>query len=249
MKHVHSLGFVSIDQLAEQHQVSPQTIRRDVNFLTEAGEIRRVRGGVDMPVQSNNLMYSQRSALNFNAKKRIAELVAGHIEDGASLAISIGTTPELVVAALNDKSELSIFTNNLNVAMLACQHPDWSVTLPGGAVRLRDRDILGPQVDDFFARYCVDYGIFGVGGVASDGSLLDFTDEEVGSRAAIQANCNSSFLVLDHSKFDRRAHVRGGHISTLSKVFCDATPPSAIADILIHSNTPIITPEESLTDV
>ena len=76
MTHVHSFGFVSIDQLAEQHQVSPQTIRRDVNFLTEAGEIRRVRGGVDIPVQSNNLMYSHRSALNLGAKKRIAELVA-----------------------------------------------------------------------------------------------------------------------------------------------------------------------------
>jgi DeoR family glycerol-3-phosphate regulon repressor len=121
--------------------------------------------------------------------------------------------------------------------------------LPGGAVRLRDRDIIGPQVDDFFARYCVDYGIFGVGGVAYDGSLLDFTEEEVQSRAAIQANCNSSYLVLDHSKFDRRAHVRGGHISTLSKVFCDAKPPPAIADILTQSNTPIFIPQESLSHV
>ncbi|KEJ89612.1 Transcriptional regulator, DeoR family [Sulfitobacter donghicola DSW-25 = KCTC 12864 = JCM 14565] len=249
MRHVHSSGFVSIDHLAEQHNVSPQTIRRDVNFLTEAGEIRRVRGGVDIPVQSKNLLYAHRSALNLGAKQRIAQLVAEHIEDGVSLAVSIGTTPELVVAALKDKSELSIFTNNLNVAMLACQHPDWSVTLPGGAVRLSDCDILGPQVEDFFARYCVDYGIFGVGGVAPDGSLLDFTEEEVQCRAAIQANCNAAYLALDHSKFGRRAHVRGGDIAALDKVFCDALPPAAISDVLAKSNTPIFTPQESLSHV
>lgn len=63
MRHVHSSGFVSIDQLAEQYNVSPQTIRRDVNLLTEAGEIRRVHGGVDIPVQSRNLLYAHRSAL------------------------------------------------------------------------------------------------------------------------------------------------------------------------------------------
>lgn len=249
MRHVHSSGFVSIDQLAEQYNVSPQTIRRDVNLLTEAGEIRRVHGGVDIPVQSRNLLYAHRSALHLGAKQCIAQLVADHIEDGASLAVSIGTTPELVVAALEDKSDLSIFTNNLNVAFLACQHPDWSVTLPGGCVRPGDRDLLGPQVEDFFARYCVDYGIFGVGGVAPDGGLLDFTEDEVHCRGAIQANCNAAYLAVDHSKFGRRAHVRGGDIASLDKVFCNTAPPPEIEQLLAKSNTQIVTPLESFSHV
>ena len=199
-----------------------------------------------MPAQRNNLMYSRRSALNLGAKQTIAKLVADHVEDGTSLAISIGTTPEVVVEALKGKSELTIFTNNLNVAMLASAQPDWSVSIPGGAVRSGDRDVLGPAAEDFFARYCVDYGIFGVGGVTADGNLLDFTDDEVKCRAAIQANCNSAYLVLDHTKFGRRAHVRGGKISSVGKVFCDALPPAPIVDMLSQSRTHLITPQKAL---
>lgn len=248
LKEVHKLGFVAIDDMAKHHNVSTQTIRRDVNILSEAGELRRVQGGADMPAQSRNLMYADRSTLNLRAKRAIADVVADHVEDGSSLAVSIGTTPECVVAALKDKSGLRIFTNNLNVAMFASGQEGWTVTIPGGALRLRDRDILGPHVEDFFARYCVDYGVFGVGGVTNDGCLLDFTDDEVRCRAAIQANCNASYLVVDHTKFGRRADVRGGDISSVSKVFCDACPPAAIATLLAKSNAGFVTAQGALVD-
>lgn len=241
---VHKHGFVSIDRMADQYQVSTQTIRRDVNLLSEAGELRRVRGGVDKPVLRSNLNYARRSALNPREKQLIASLVADHVADGSSLAISIGTTPEIVIEALIGKPNLRIFTNNLNVAMLASAQSDWQVTIPGGSIRPNDRDVLGPAVEEFFAKYRVDYGIFGVGGVSPSGNLLDFTEDEVACRAVIQANCNESYLVLDHSKFSRRAFVRGGVISSPTKVFCDDTPPAPIVDLLKASQTPLITPEK-----
>ena len=48
------------------------------------------------------------------------------------------------------------------------------IILPGGELRLPDRDILGEDVLDFFSRYRAEFGIFGVAGVSEDGSLLDF---------------------------------------------------------------------------
>ncbi|MGH1414932.1 MAG: DeoR/GlpR family DNA-binding transcription regulator [Pelagimonas sp.] len=240
---VQKLGFLGIEEMADRYCVSPQTIRRDVNILSEAGELRRVRGGVDMPVPRGNLVNAHRSALNAPGKKALADLVAAEVEDGSSLAVSIGTTPQVVVEALIGKSDLNIFTNNLNVAMLASAQSNWSVTIPGGTLRAGDRDVLGPAVENFFGRYCVDFGIFGVGGVGATGDLLDFTEEEVACRAAIQASCNAAFLVLDRSKFGRRAHVRGGDISSVHTVFCDAVPPPHIVDMLCASGTGLVTPQ------
>ncbi|KFE34206.1 DeoR/GlpR family DNA-binding transcription regulator [Thioclava atlantica] len=225
---VRRAGQVSIESFAQIFGVSPQTIRRDVNELCAAGALRRVHGGVEMP-QSENLLYSSRRTLNGVAKRKIGAAFAARIPSGASLSVSIGTSPEYAIGALEAQSDLMVLTNNLNIALSACEREGWTVRVPEGAVRAGDRDILGPQVEEFFARYQVDFGVFGVGGVAEDGTLLDFTEAEVAARMAILRNCRRSVLLLDRTKFGRPAHVRGGHMREVDEVICDGPLPAPIA--------------------
>lgn len=229
---VQSDGFVSVDALAQRFEVTTQTIRRDVNRLCALGVLRRTHGGVEPPAPAGNVDYRMRQILNLPAKRRIAARVAGSVPDGASLAFSIGTTPEIVMRRLGSHSNLRIFTNNLNVAFSAAENPSFEVTIAGGRLRSGDRDVLGQSARDFFASYKVDIGVFGVAGVDDDGSLLDFDESEVAARQAILENCRRAFLVLDRSKFGRSAHVRGGHIGDVSHVFCDRPLPPAVADML-----------------
>lgn len=229
LERIRSAGRAEIGLLARIYAVSPQTIRRDVNQLCAADALRRVHGGVELPGRNANLNYSARRTLNEGAKRAIGDALAALIPSGASLGVSIGTTPGYAIQALRTQSDLTILTNNLNVAILACDRENWRVRVPGGTVRPHDRDVLGPQVEEFFAHYQVDYGIFGVGGVAEDGTLLDFTEEEVAARRAIQRNCRRSVLLLDSTKFGRAAHVRGGHLSEVDHVICDAALPQDLA--------------------
>ncbi|KPP84526.1 MAG: DeoR family transcriptional regulator, glycerol-3-phosphate regulon repressor [Rhodobacteraceae bacterium HLUCCO07] len=225
---VQDAQHVSIERLAEIYGVSPQTVRRDVNAMCEAGVLRRVHGGVEAP-RGDNLGYGARRTLNAPAKRRIAACFAARVEPGLSLAVSIGTTPEFAVQALHDKTDLTVMTNNLNIALFACECEGWAVHIAGGMVRPGDRDVLGSQVEAFFARYQVDIGLFGVAGVDADGTLLDFTEDEVAARMAILRHCRRSVLLLDGSKFGRAAHVRGGHIADVDEVICDVAPPAALA--------------------
>ncbi|WP_373236290.1 DeoR/GlpR family DNA-binding transcription regulator [Cohaesibacter celericrescens] len=242
IKTVSETGFCAIDALSEHFSVSTQTIRRDVNALCEQGELRRVWGGVEAPPISGNLLYAKRRIMNVAAKRKIALQVAAHIPDGSSIALSIGTTPEMAIAALQEKTNLKIFTNNLNIAMQASGRHDWSVTIAGGSVRSGDRDILGAEVEAFFERFEVDFGIFGVAGVSQDGGLLDFSEAEVGSRRAILKNCRTSYLVMDHSKFGRTADVRGGHLSDVDHIFCDQAIPQQFLDKLGLASVSVAVP-------
>ncbi len=226
---VRQAGFVSIDHLAGLFGRTEQTIRRDVNVLCDEGVLRRRHGGVELPAERENLPYENRRVLNLREKRSIAAKVAEAIPDGASLFFSIGTTPELVAQALGGHSHLRVFTNNLNVAVSCAANPTFEVTVAGGRLRNRYRDVVGHDVNAFFAQYQVDFGVFGVGGIGEDGGLLDFTDEEVRAREAILANSRRTILIADHSKFGRNAIVRGGAITDVD-IFCtDRTPPAAIA--------------------
>jgi DeoR family glycerol-3-phosphate regulon repressor len=79
-----------------------------------------------------------------------------------------------------------------------------------------------------------------VAGVDEDGTLLDFYEEEVRARQIIRENSRKSYLVLDHSKFGRAAHVRGGRIDEATKIFCDHTPPACILQLIRRSGAQLI---------
>lgn len=237
---IRDKGIVLVEDLATAFGVAAQTIRRDVNFLCERGMGRRVHGGVQRIAPGGNTAYSWRRILNADAKRAIARTVAEHIPDGVSLAFSIGTTPELVSRALAHRIGLKIFTNNLNIAMAMSGHESCEVTIAGGRVRQEDLDILGPGMVELFSAYKVDIGIYGVGGVDEDGTLLDYYEEEVQARQILQENSRQTYIVLDHSKFGRSAHVRGGHLTQATRVFCDKMPPEKVCDLLKGADTELV---------
>lgn len=223
---VREEGFASIEHLAGHFDVTQQTVRRVVNQLCDQGLLRRIHGGVSLPVQNQNLAYGSRQGLNPDAKRHIAQAVSNFIPDGVSLMIGLGTTPEYVAQALSHRKDLRVITNNLNVAAAFARNPDIEITIAGGTLRPFDRDIIGDTAVRFFSGFKADIGIFGVGGIDEDGTLLDFYSGEVQARHAIVANCRTSLLVADVSKFGRNATVRGGHLDDCHHLFTDKPLPA-----------------------
>ncbi|MGO4711255.1 DeoR/GlpR family DNA-binding transcription regulator [Bradyrhizobium sp. 2TAF24] len=225
LERVREQGFASIEQLAARFDVTQQTIRRIVNRLCDEGLLRRIHGGVGLPVPNQNVAYESRQVLNLEAKRRIARAAAGFVPDGASVMIGLGTTPECVALALSHRKGVHVITNSLNAASAFARNAELDITMAGGTLRRHDRDIIGDAAVSFFSRFKADVGIFGVGGVDDDGSLLDFYAGEVEARQAIAANCRTALLVVDHSKFGRNATVRGGHLGDHPHVFTDQPVP------------------------
>ena len=241
VERVRGDGFQAIEALALQFGGTPQTIRRDVNLLCDRGLLRRRHGGVERPPEGENLAYPARQVLNIDAKRRIARLVAREVPDGASLFFGIGTTPEQCALALADHAGLRAMTNNLNVALALSRNSSCEITVAGGRLRNLDRDVVAGEAHGFFGRFAADIGIYGVGGVAEDGTLLDFSTDEVTMRSALAAHCRQRFLVLDRSKFGRGGTVRGGHITEASAVFTDRPVPDAIERQLREAGVRLVT--------
>jgi DeoR family glycerol-3-phosphate regulon repressor len=237
---VGAQGFQSIDALAERFGVSTQTTRRDVNALCERGLCRRRHGGVDVLPETENMAYTARRILHREAKQAIARCVARAVPEGASLFVGIGTTPEECAAALQQRQQLRVMTNNLNVVAALRRNPGCELVIAGGRLRNTDNDVVAGEAHEFFSRYAADIGIYGVGGVAEDGSLLDFSQDEVRMRGELARHCRQRYLVLDHSKFGRSATVRGGHITEAHRVFTDRPVPATIAAMLLDAGVQLV---------
>ena len=226
-------GYVSTEELVDHFQVSPQTIRRDLNELAEEHKITRHHGGAAL-IQSSavNATYHDSKVMLLEEKKRIAQRVANEIPDGATLFIDIGTTPEAVAHALFNHKNLRVVTNNLNVATLLMTKEDCNIILAGGEVRSRDGGIIGEATLDFISQFRLDYGILGISGIDMDGSLLEFDYHEVRTKKAIIENSRNVLLVTDHTKFGRNAMVNLGKITMIDHLFVDKMPPPDIMAII-----------------
>lgn len=236
IKLVQEKGFVSIDTLVQHFQVTPQTIRRDLNKLADEDKISRHHGGAGAPSNAKNVSYQSRKIMNLEAKERIAEAIVEIIPNNASLFINIGTTTETIARALLNHVGLRIVTNNLHVASILSAKEDFTVIIAAGEVRHRDGGIIGEATCDFIGQFQMDYGIIGISGISEDGSLLEFDFREVKVAQAIIENSNHVLLAADHSKFGRSAMVKQGNVTQVDQLFTDEKPPQQITDLLDNNN-------------
>jgi DeoR family glycerol-3-phosphate regulon repressor len=233
---------ISVEELAQQLKVTPQTVRRDVKQMEEARLLARYHGGVGLPSSVENIDYRQRQVLNIDAKRRIATAVAARVPPGCSLLINIGTTTEEAARALAHHQGLRVVTNNLNVAAILADNPHCEVIVAGGVVRSRDRGIVGEATIDFIRQFKVDIGIIGISSIEDDGTLRDFDPREVKVAQAIIEQSREVWLVADHDKFGRQALVRMAHVSQIDVLFTDARPPEALAKVLKEARVKVVIP-------
>lgn len=229
---VQEQGAVSVGALAEMLDVSMQTIRRDLDVLCDGDILRRSHGRIELSPDRLNAPFDERAGTNRAGKRSIAELVATMIPDGSTVFLSIGSTPLAVAKALVRHQELTVITNNLGAAMALSDEVSNRILLPGGELRLPDRDFIGEETVEFFTRFRAEYAVFGVAGVAADGGLLDFHPAEVRVRMQMQRNAQTAILVLDQSKFGRIAAAHGGNITEPERVVIDRPPTGRYEGIL-----------------
>lgn len=233
-------GRVTVDDLAAHFAVTPQTIRRDLNELSDGGLVVRVHGGAMVASGVVNLAYEARKMIAGPHKKLIGEAAARLVPDHSSVFINIGTTTEEVARALAGHTGLLVITNNLHVAAELYRTGALEVFLLGGTVRQADGGIVGSHAVSLIAQFRVDLAIIGTSAIDSDGTLLDFDIREVQAARAIIEHARKIVLVSDSSKFSRSAPVRVAHLSEIDILVTDRLPSTAVSDLCRTNGVDVI---------
>lgn len=214
-----------------QFEVTPQTIRKDINDLSERNLLQRVHGGAIYPSTVSNYAYDARRVLAAEEKRAIGLRTAELIPDNSSIMLNIGTTTEQVALALRRHQGIMAITNNLNVANILREAPTATVIIAGGVVRQADGGIVGEATIDVISQFKVDFAVIGTSAIDEDGTILDFDYREVRAAQAILTHARRTILVADHMKFQRSAPVRIGHLSQIDVFVTDRRPPDAAVEI------------------
>lgn len=221
MEHIREHGSVQVDQLAVHLQVTPQTIRRDLNQLYDFDLVQRVRGGAVLKNTVENLGHGARKILMADEKTEIARLTAKIISDNSSMYINLGTTTERVAEFLINHDSILVITNNINVASTLWPHRNVEVMIAGGLIRNSDGGIVGTSTEEFINRFKPDYAIVGCSAIDDSGEILDYDLREVRITQAIIRQARSVILVSDSMKLTRNAPIKVGTLEDIDILVTD----------------------------
>lgn len=197
------VGSVATADLVDHLQVSESTIRRDLAELEKQNRLLRVHGGAQSITDHRfEPAFSQKTELNREAKKSIAQYATGLVEDGDSLFIDAGTTTYELGPQLVGKSRLKIITTGLKQAGLFGDL-GLDVTIIGGAIKSGTQAVVGAQAQRQLQDYYFDKAFIGINGIHPQRGLTTPDIQEALTKQTAIKNSRQAFILADHSKFDQ----------------------------------------------
>ena len=225
---VRARGACSIVELANQLQVSDETIRRNIKPLVRQGLVEKVHGGIVLSQKHGpEPPFEKRMNERVEAKQAISALLAGIIADGDSIMLDTGSTTAYVARALGEHRDLSVVTNCTEIARTLAREPSNRVHLCGGALRADDWATFGSAAIDFVRQFHVDYAILSIGGVTDNGNFMDYHLEEAEFSRAVIEQAKKTIVVADHGKFGNPSFIRVCGFEQVDMVVVDRPPPAS----------------------
>lgn len=222
VEQVRTSGFVTIEALAAQYDVSTQTVRRDIIVLSEQGYLQRFHGGAGPAADhlAARLDYDVKRGIGRAEKRKVGRLAAAAVPDGASLFLDVGTTIEACAEDLAKRPGFRIFTNSIRTAMVF-DPGEHSVQVLGGRLCGRDGSLVGEEVVLKLAGLTLDIALVACSAVDTSGRVMDFDLSKIAIKKAAMEVSAQSFLLATRSKYGRTALASLGSLSSFDRVFSD----------------------------
>ena len=197
-------GSWSIPRLAGELETSESTIRRDLREMAADGEIIRTIGGaaaagyVEPPL-------GERMEQQAEAKDAIAAAAFERLDDAGvrTVFLDAGSTTVRLAERIRDRSELTVFTRGLEIA-LALAHPAGpTVIMVGGEVSTLSHGTTGALSDHALSRIHVDIAFLGADAVDPAQGLGEPSLDEARTKELIAERARTVIVLADSSKSGR----------------------------------------------
>ncbi|WP_407552261.1 DeoR/GlpR family DNA-binding transcription regulator [Streptomyces sp. Pv4-95] len=252
-------GRVDVLSLAEEFQVTAETVRRDLKALDRAGLVRRVHGGA---IPAGRLDFepdlAQRDVVAADEKLRIARAALAELPrsanggpgDGAAdppsaaasaaarsggptgtVIMDAGTTAARLAAEMPLDAELTVVTHGLPVAARLADHPGLTLHLVGGRIRHRTRAAVDDWALRAYREINADVLFLATNGFSLDGGLTTPDLAEAAVKRALIAAARRVVLLADSAKFGQQHFARFGELSDVDLLITDTglSPDDALA--------------------
>lgn len=240
---VSARGRASVIDLAERFDVTPETVRRDLDALERLGGVRRVHGGVVAAgvLAGAESGVGEREITNSAAKRAIGEAATRYLPPaGGSVLYDAGTTTVAAAREIPAGLRLTAITNSLPVAATLAGRDGLELRLLGGRVRGLTQAAVGAGTVGEIGLLHADVAFLGSNGIGARRGLSTPDADEAAVKTALIRAADFVVLLADSAKFDRESLVSFAGLDAVDVLVTDAEPAGDLAAALADHGVDVV---------
>jgi DeoR/GlpR family transcriptional regulator of sugar metabolism len=197
-------GRVLAIDLAQEFNVSEDTIRRDLRELAAAGLCERVYGGA-LPVAPGGTTLVERVGQASERKAALAAAAIAFIKPGMTVFFDVASTNLAIAQALPAGLELTAVTNTPLIAAVLMDKPDVDLILIGGKIDRQIGAAIGAKAQRDVEVLRPDLCILGACGVDIGAGLTAFDYEDAAFKRLVARNSAAVLAAATNDKLGTSA--------------------------------------------
>ena len=235
---------VVVSELSQKFGVSEETIRRDLDKLDRDGlAVKSYGGAVINENTSIDMPFNVRKKRNVSGKQKMAEIIAGLIEDGDHITLDASTTAIFIAKAIKQKQRLTVLTNSIEVIIELSGVSEWNIISSGGKLKEGYLALVGTNTIEIFSSYNVEKAIVSGKGFDMEKGLTDSSDEFAKPKQMMLKSAKQKIIAVDRTKFDTVAFSKIADLKDIDIVVTDEKPSEGWSTLLRENGITCLYPE------
>ena len=197
-------GSVTVMDLVAELATSESTIRRDLVTLDKEGKLHKVHGGataIEREFISGEYDVYTKSQLNMEEKRAIAQYAASTIQTDDFVFIDAGTTTEVLIDYITCNQAVYVTNGIVHAKKLIAKGLKTYVI--GGQLKPVTEALIGAEGINSMKKYNFTKSFLGTNGVHLDRGFTTVDVEEAMIKAEAVNRSFVSYILADHTKFDK----------------------------------------------
>ncbi|MFF2479605.1 DeoR/GlpR family DNA-binding transcription regulator [Paenibacillus sp. NPDC058071] len=201
-------GSVRVAELAPLLDVSDETVRKDLDALSDEGLLRRTHGGAIPLLDVQSLTpHLERENANAELKQAIAQAALQHIQPHDTIALDGSTTVSFLTKLIPDMP-LTVVTNSMHVAFELSSRDHINVISVGGMLLRQSHSFHGSMTERILREYHVGKAFLSCTGLHPDRGFSDSNEAHASVKKQMIGIADDVFFLIDSSKMGIRDLVR-----------------------------------------
>jgi DeoR family fructose operon transcriptional repressor len=241
LQRAREVGRVDVTSLAQEFDVTPETVRRDLTVLQRAGVVRRVHGGaVVIERLGFEPAVSARESVLTAEKERIAKAALAELPPEGAIIIDAGTTTARFAEVLPTDRELTVVVNSPALAGLLARRSSLNVIMLGGRVRHRTLAVVDDWATAALTRVHADVAFMATNGISVEHGLTTPNPAEAAVKRAMINAARRTVLLADHTKIGNDYFAVFGQLADVDVVITDTGADSELADEIADAGPRVV---------
>jgi len=194
----------TVSELALLFNVHEATIRRDLIKLHKKSLITRTHGGAILDKEVHfELPFQERESIQYEEKRKIGIRAAQLIDNGDTIILDSGTTTLHIAKEITDKKNLTVITNDINIAATLRFSDSIKVIVTGGILFPESYMLNGLITDETLSTINIQKSFIGTPALHHERGLTHFDEYLVSAKKRMILAAKQIIVVADHTKLDR----------------------------------------------